>query len=185
MAEKGSKKPEGQADQWRTPKKRMKNEGVFYKELKSERVKLALTPTGKARLKQLAELNKLSRSEYLERWLASEIEGLNSARIAALEEQLAGKVSEGSLNEEIERLRTENDTLNRKCSDLESELVAVNAEQVFNVTTAKEFDKDRKFWRQKALTPEKRDRILKALGTGEQSPEYKRIKAVLDKMIAS
>jgi hypothetical protein len=70
------RKPEGQADQWRTPKKRMRGEGVFYDEPKSETVKLTLTPTGKARLKQLAALNKLSMSEYFERWLAGKTEGL-------------------------------------------------------------------------------------------------------------
>jgi hypothetical protein len=70
------KKPEGQADQWRTPKKRMKGQGVFYAEPKSETVKLALTPTGKMRLKQLAALNKLSMAEYIERWLAGKTDEL-------------------------------------------------------------------------------------------------------------
>ena len=51
-------------------------EGVFYDEPKSETAKLALTPTGKARLKQLAALNKLSMSEYVERWLSGKTEGL-------------------------------------------------------------------------------------------------------------
>ncbi len=62
-------KPEAQEKQWRTPKKRMRGQGVFYEERKSETVQAALTPTAKARLKQLAALNKLSVSEYLERWL--------------------------------------------------------------------------------------------------------------------
>ncbi len=70
------KKPEGQAEQWRTPKKRMRGEGVFYNEPKSETVKLALTPSSKARLQQLTALNKLSMSELLERWLANKTEGL-------------------------------------------------------------------------------------------------------------
>lgn len=35
----------------------------------------------------------------------------------------------------------------------------------------------------KALTPEKRDRILSALGVGKQSPQYKRVRAVLDQMM--
>lgn len=70
------KKPEGLAEQWHTPKKRMKGEGVFYDEPKSETVKLSLTPTGKAKLKQLAALNKLSMSEYLERWLAGKTDVL-------------------------------------------------------------------------------------------------------------
>jgi hypothetical protein len=68
------KKPEGQADQWRTPRKRMRGEGVFYTEPKSETVKLALTPTGKLRLQQLAALNKLSMSEMVERWLRNLLE---------------------------------------------------------------------------------------------------------------
>ncbi|HEY9904733.1 MAG TPA: hypothetical protein V6D43_20235 [Candidatus Sericytochromatia bacterium] len=46
-----------------------------------------------------------------------------------------------------------------------------------------EFIKDHKKWQTKALTPEKRDRILNALGVGKQSPQYKRVKAVLDKSI--
>jgi hypothetical protein len=70
------KKPEGQAEQWRTPKKRMRGEGVFYNEPKSETVKLSLTPTGKARLQQLAALNKLSMSEYFERWVTGKTDGL-------------------------------------------------------------------------------------------------------------
>ena len=70
------RKPEGQAEQWHTPKKRMRGEGVFYDEPKSETVKLALTPTGKARLRQLAALNKLSMSEFFERWLAGNTDGL-------------------------------------------------------------------------------------------------------------
>jgi hypothetical protein len=35
----------------------------------------------------------------------------------------------------------------------------------------------------KLLTPEKRDRILNALGVGKQSSQYKRLKAVLDRFI--
>ena len=70
------RKPEGQAEQWHTPKKRMRGEGVFYDEPKSETVNLALTPTGKATLKRLAALNKLSMSEYVERWLISKAEEL-------------------------------------------------------------------------------------------------------------
>ena len=70
------RKPEGQADQWHTPKKRMRGEGVFYDEPKSETVNLALTPTGKATLKQLAAQNKLSMSEYVERLLISKAEEL-------------------------------------------------------------------------------------------------------------
>lgn len=35
----------------------------------------------------------------------------------------------------------------------------------------------------RTLTPENRDRILTALGVGKQSPQYKRVKAELDKLI--
>ncbi len=62
-------KPEGQEEQWRVSIKRMRGKGVFYEESKSETIQAALTPTAKARLKELAMLNKLSISEYLERWL--------------------------------------------------------------------------------------------------------------------
>jgi hypothetical protein len=63
------KKPAGQEEQWRIPEKRMRGQGIFYEQPKSETVKLCLTPAGKARLMQLASLSKLSMSEYLERWL--------------------------------------------------------------------------------------------------------------------
>jgi hypothetical protein len=46
-----------------------------------------------------------------------------------------------------------------------------------------EFIKDHKRWQERALTPEKRDRILNALGVGKQSPLFKRVKAVLDQMM--
>jgi hypothetical protein len=35
----------------------------------------------------------------------------------------------------------------------------------------------------KLLNSEKRDRILAALGVGKQSPQYKRLKAVLDQLM--
>jgi alpha-galactosidase/6-phospho-beta-glucosidase family protein len=46
-----------------------------------------------------------------------------------------------------------------------------------------EFIKNHKHWLSKAMTPEKRDRILAALSVGKQSPQYKRVKAVLDAMM--
>jgi hypothetical protein len=46
-----------------------------------------------------------------------------------------------------------------------------------------EFIKDHKRWQERALTPEKRDRLLAALGVGKQSPQYKRVKAVLDQLM--
>lgn len=70
------KKPQGQTEQWRTKKKRMRGEGVFYAEPKSETVKLSLTPAGKAKLQFWAAVNQLSMSEYIERWLPGESDGL-------------------------------------------------------------------------------------------------------------
>jgi chromosome segregation ATPase len=80
------------------------------------------------------------------------------------------------LSEEVERL-------NRKCSELETELARVKAERDDYAATVDEFIKDHKRWQERALTPEKRDRILTALGVGKQSPQYKRVKAVLDQMM--
>ena len=59
---------------------------------------------------------------------------------------------------------------------LRAELARVTAER-------DEFIKDHKLWQQKALTPEKRDRILAALGVGKQSPQYKRVKAILAQLM--
>ncbi len=74
--------------------------------------------------------------------------------------------------------------LKRKCSDLEAELEAVKAERDDYAATVDEFIKDHKRWQEKALTPEKCDRILAALGVGKQSPQYKRVKAVLDQFLS-
>lgn len=63
------KKPEGQLEQWSKPIKRMRGEPVFHDQPKSETAKICLTPKAKSRLLELAALNKLSVSEYLERWL--------------------------------------------------------------------------------------------------------------------
>jgi hypothetical protein len=84
------------------------------------------------------------------------------------------------LSDEVQRLRIENEALRCKCSELESELVNVKAERDDYAATVDEFIKDHKRSSEKALTPEKRDRILNALGVGKQSPTYKRVKAVLD-----
>jgi hypothetical protein len=46
-----------------------------------------------------------------------------------------------------------------------------------------EFIEDHKRWQQKALTSEKRDRILAALGVGRQAEQYKRVKAILDQLM--
>ncbi len=75
------------------------------------------------------------------------------------------------------------ETLRRKCSELETELANVKAERDDYAATVDEFIKDHKRWQEKALTPEKRDRILAALGVGKQSPQYKRVKAVLDQLM--
>jgi predicted nucleic acid-binding Zn-ribbon protein len=80
------------------------------------------------------------------------------------------------LSEEVERL-------NRKCSELETELATVKTERDDYAATVDEFIKNHKRWQERALTSEKRDRILAALGVGKQSPQYKRVKAVLDQFI--
>jgi predicted RNase H-like nuclease (RuvC/YqgF family) len=80
------------------------------------------------------------------------------------------------LSEEVERLRAENETLRQ-------ELDTTRQERDDYAATVDEFIKDHKRWLSKALTPEKRDRILAALGVGKQSPQYKRVKAELDKLL--
>lgn len=66
---------------------------------------------------------------------------------------------------------------------LETELAAVTVERDDYAATVDEFIKDHKRWQAKAMTPEKRDRILTALGVGTQSPQYKRVKAVIEKLL--
>lgn len=73
--------------------------------------------------------------------------------------------------------------LRRKCSELEAELTSVKTERDDYAATVDEFIKDHKRWQAKALTPEKRDRILAAMGVGKQSAQYKRVKGVLDQFI--
>ena len=63
------------------------------------------------------------------------------------------------------------------------QLAEVTAERDDYAATVDEFVKDHKRSSQKALTPEKRDRILNALGVGKQSPQYKRVKAALDQLM--
>jgi predicted nucleic acid-binding Zn-ribbon protein len=82
----------------------------------------------------------------------------------------------------VERLKTENEALRRKCSELETELGKVKAERDDYAATVDEFIKDHKRSSERALTPEKRDRILAALGVGKQSSLYRRVKTVLDQM---
>jgi hypothetical protein len=66
---------------------------------------------------------------------------------------------------------------------LQAELAGVKAERDDYHDTVDEFIKDHKVWQDRALTPEKRDRILNALGVGKQSPQYKRVKTELDKLL--
>jgi hypothetical protein len=66
---------------------------------------------------------------------------------------------------------------------LKVQLTEVTVERDDYRDTVDEFIKDHKRWQQRALTPEKRDRILNALGVGKQSPLYKRVKAVLDQLM--
>jgi chromosome segregation ATPase len=83
----------------------------------------------------------------------------------------------------VERLKTENEALSRKCNELQSELATVKTERDDYAATVDEFIKDHKLWQERALTPEKRDRILAALEVGKQSEQYKRVKAVLDRLM--
>jgi len=80
-------------------------------------------------------------------------------------------------------LREECEALRHKCIELETELAAVKTERDDYAATVDEFIKDYKIWQEKALNSEKRDRILSALGVGKQSPQYKRVKAVLDQLM--
>jgi hypothetical protein len=78
--------------------------------------------------------------------------------------------------EELERLRSELDTARQ-------ELDSTRQERDDYAATVDEFIKDHKRWQERALTPEKRERILAALGVGKPSPQYKRVKAALDTML--
>ncbi len=95
------------------------------------------------------------------------------------------------MSEQIEQLKSENEALNRKCNELESELATVKPERddYRDTVDALLSDCDRYLKRIKELeakfSPEKRDRILAALGVGKQSPQYKRVKAVLDQFMGS
>jgi chromosome segregation ATPase len=87
------------------------------------------------------------------------------------------------LSEEVGQLKAETEALSRQCGELEKELASVKAERDDYAATVDEFIKDHRRWQDKALTPEKRDRILNALGVGKQAPLYKRIKVVLDQLM--
>lgn len=76
------------------------------------------------------------------------------------------------------------EALRARCSELETELASVKAERDDYAATLDEFIKDHKRWQEKALTPERRDRLLAALGVGKQSPQYKRVKAAIDQMMS-
>jgi uncharacterized coiled-coil DUF342 family protein len=84
----------------------------------------------------------------------------------------------------VKQLKAENEVLRQKCNEIETELATVKTERDDYAATVDEFIKDHKRWQQKALTPEKRDRILASLEVGKQSAQYKRIKAVLDQMMS-
>jgi chromosome segregation ATPase len=80
------------------------------------------------------------------------------------------------LREEVERLSAEIEALRL-------ELDTTRQERDDYAAMVDEFVKDHERWQQKALTLEKRDRILNAMGVGKQSPLYKRVKAVFDQMM--
>lgn len=93
------------------------------------------------------------------------------------------------MSEEVERLKAENEALNRKCSELETELASVKPERDDYRDTVDALLSDCDRYRKRIkeleekLSPQMRDRILAALGVGKQSPQYKRVKAVLDRFI--
>jgi hypothetical protein len=80
------------------------------------------------------------------------------------------------LSEEVELLRAENGALRL-------ELDTTRQERDDYAATVDELIIDHKRWQERALTPDKRDRILNALGVGKQAPLYKRIKVVLDQFV--
>jgi uncharacterized coiled-coil DUF342 family protein len=80
-------------------------------------------------------------------------------------------------------LREECEALRHKCSELDTELATVKTERDDYAAKVDEFIEDHKRWQERALTPERRDRILAALGVGKQSPLYKRVKVALDSMV--
>lgn len=84
------------------------------------------------------------------------------------------------MSEEVERLRTENEALR-----LELDTTRQERDDYRDTVDALLEDCDRYLKRIKELelTPEKRDRILAALGVGKQSPQYKRVKGELDKLL--
>jgi predicted RNase H-like nuclease (RuvC/YqgF family) len=80
-------------------------------------------------------------------------------------------------------LREECEALRHKCSELDTELATVKTERDDYAATVDEFIKDHKRWQQKSTYSEKRDRIWQRWGVGKQSPQYKRVKAVLDQFV--
>lgn len=74
--------------------------------------------------------------------------------------------------------------MSEEVEQLKAQLTEVTAERDDYAATVDEFIKDHKRWQERALTPDKRNRILKALEVGKQSPQYKRVKAVLDQMMS-
>ena len=64
-------------------------------------------------------------------------------------------------------LREECEALRHKCRELDTELATVKTERDKYAAKVDELIIDHKRSSQKALTPEKRDRILNALGVGK------------------
>jgi hypothetical protein len=73
---------------------------------------------------------------------------------------------------EVERLRAENERLQTELAECEAARDDFFDDCDRHLRRIKELEKQ-------ALTPEKCDRILKALQVGQQSPIYKRIAAIL------
>lgn len=75
--------------------------------------------------------------------------------------------------EEIERLRVELAEVTAERDDYRDTVDALLGD----------CDRYLKRIKQLEMTSEKRDRILAALGVGKQSPQYKRVKSVLDQLM--
>lgn len=76
------------------------------------------------------------------------------------------------MNEEVERLRAENERL-------QAELAECEAARDDFFDDCDRYAKQIKGLEKQALTPERCDRILKALQVGQQSPLYRRVAAIL------
>jgi hypothetical protein len=102
----------------------------------------------------------------------SELEKRLSDRMTALEEAV-----EGSLREEVERLKAELAEVTGELEDCQKARNDFFASGLAYLRQIQELEGN-------LLTPENRDRVLAALGVGKQAAQYKRVKAELDKLMS-